>query len=327
MIVPREIIDCINNHQSFLAHAHLGPDADSVGSILAIKLGLESIGKVVNLYCEDDLPINYSFLPSITSIQKMELIGALTQNYDVYLTLDTAKWGMVSHAQPPVIPRKLIVNIDHHPESIVAKINWVEPKAVCTSQMIYHLLKKLDIKITPEIATCILAGIINDTGTFQNTNCTPEIFILTARLQKLGADYNNTVIEISRSNSFEELKVWAALLKNLKLSPSGDFVWTTLNNEEWKACHTRASMGSFANAIISRVVGTKFGAVLVEKYPGETKGALRSRYPAIDVAQIAACLNGGGHTAAAGFRLEKNLKMAERDFLQAVSTLKSTNKL
>lgn len=327
MIVPHEIIDCINNHQSFLAHAHLGPDADSVGSILAVKLGLESIGKVVNLYCEDSLPVNYAFLPSISSIQTMDIAGALTQNYDIYLTIDTAKWALSNHQEPPVIPNKPIMNIDHHPESIKANFNWINSKASCSTQMIYHLLIKLRITITPEIATCLLAGIINDTGTFQNTNCTPEIFRLTATLQKLGADYNHAVIEIARSNSFEELKVWTALLKNLRLSPDGDFVWSTLNNEEWKACHTSAKLGSFANAVISRVTGTKFGAILVEKHPGTTKGSLRARYPETDVAQIAALLNGGGHAAAAGFRLEKNVKMAERDFLQAVGTLKSTNKL
>ena len=328
MKVPKEIIDLFEQKQSFIAHAHLGPDADSVGSILALKLGLESIGKVVHLYCEDELMSNLSFLPGINSIQKTDMASALTLNHDVYISLDTAKWSLATHSQPAIMPSCPVINIDHHPDSTIhAQYSWIKTQAACSTQLVYELLKALKIVITPDIATCILAGILSDTGTFQNTNTNDQIIRLTIRLRRIGADYNRCVIEIARSIQFEELKVWMILLKNLQLSPDNSFVWTTLNHEEWRACNTKASLGGFANAILARVMGTKFGAILTEKEKGVTKGSLRSRYLDMNIAQIAQCLGGGGHTASAGFRIEKSLASAEKDFLSVVNRLKALNKL
>lgn len=328
MEVPSQIIEAINKYDSFIGHTHLGPDPDSVGSSLALKIGLESIGKVVYLFCEDDLPRMTSFLSGVDEIEVTGIDNALTRKFDAYLCVDTAKWGLVTHREPLVKPRGPIINIDHHPDnSVKAQVSWINPEASSASEMVYHVLKSLNIEITAEIATCLACGILYDTEVFQNTNTTPAVLRLIADLQDIGANYNRCLVEITRSYQMEELKVWALLLQNLKISPDASFVWTTIDAEEWSAFPAKSNVGNFADALVRRVDGTDFGAVLVEKKAGLTKGSIRARLSDVDISQIAHELNGGGHLAAAGFRLEKSLKLAEADFLRVIANLKSNNKI
>ena len=94
MSVPTPVLKAIIENDSFLAHAHLGPDADSIGSTLALKLGLESVGKVVHIYCEDTIPEFASFLPHVDQFAVSTLEDApKIYDADIY-SLDSAKWGL-----------------------------------------------------------------------------------------------------------------------------------------------------------------------------------------------------------------------------------------
>ena len=193
--------------------------------------------------------------------------------------------------------------------------------------MVFHLLNELEIDITPQIATCLLFGILGDTGAFQNLNTDSNSLRIAAILKDKGGDYIQCLIELTRSQEFLELKAWQPLLENLTLSSDGSFVYSTLSPEEIASLEKSPQIGLFANAIIGKINGTKFGAVLAEKQSGITKGALRSRHPDTDVTLIARLLSGGGHPGAAGFRLLKPLKEAKQDFLNAVEYLQKQGKI
>jgi len=328
MKAPQDIIDLVNSYSNFLAHIHLGPDADSVGSALALKIGLESVGKVVRLYCEDSIPEELRFLPQTESIEKIKMSLSLTYPYDVYLALDTANWSLASTNSRKANIRKPVVNIDHHPDNqIKSKYTWIEAEGSSTAEMVYFLLKALDIDITVNIATCLTAGIICDTDTFQNSNSSADALNLVAKFQTLGVNYHYCVTQIARSLRFEEVKTWSILLENLKYSDDKSFVWSTLPYDQWRNSPCDIRLGVFANAIISRIKDTDFGAVLIEKEPGTTKGSIRARKPKLDVSQIAHLLHGGGHLASASFCLNQSLVQAEAEFLRTVNHLKSLSKL
>lgn len=328
MPVPNDLITFINETDSFLAHAHIGPDPDSVGAILSFKLGLESIGKVVHLFSEDEPPSTVRFLPAFSTIDHIDLLNALTLPHDAYVSLDTAKWELASHYRPIPTITSPIINIDHHPDNnISAQFSWLDPGMSSASEMVYHLLIALKVPIIPQIATCLLSGILYDTDFFQNTNTTPSVHRLVADLEESGADYNRCLVEIGRSYQFSELRLWSILLKNFQIAPDNSFVWSTLSYSEWQTLTPGSKPGGFANAIISRVDGTDFGALLTEKNPGITKGSLRARRPGVDISKIAHHLNGGGHQASSGFLIEKPLKEAEKEFLSVVSRLKALGEI
>jgi len=324
--IPKSIIDAIGSNTTFLAHAHLGPDPDSVGSILALKLGLEQIGKTVFLFCEDDLPPSVLFLASSQDIEKIDIVSALTYSFDSYIALDTAAWKLVTHHKPFPIISKPIINIDHHPDNnIKANWSWIDPKASAVCEMTYVLLKTLGVDITADIATALLLGILHDTDKFQNRNTNATTLKLCAELIKLGGRYQYCITELARSLNLKQLKAFAFLLGKLKLSEDKKFIYVSVNYEQFQALNVKEELGSFANAFLGRVAQTDFGALLVEKQPGIVKGYLRSRND-FDVSLIAHQIGGGGHQAASGFRLEKTLALAEQEFLSAVASLKKKTK-
>ncbi len=329
MNIPSNLLKAITQNNSFIAHAHLGPDADSIGSTLALKLGLESIGKVVTIYCEDEIPDFANFLPQINTFE----IGSMREIFasnpaDVYLSLDSAAWKLVTHDLPIPDLRLPLINIDHHPSNQLSRdLSWIDPQSSSTAEMVFHLLNELEINITSEIATCLLFGILGDTGAFQNLNTDGNSLRVAALLIDKGASYSHCVVELTRSHPFADLQVWSRLLKNLQISTDGSFVYTSLSSQDIEELGHSPQIGLFANSIIGKVKGTKFGAVLIEKKPNSVKGAIRARSTETDVSQIAALINGGGHPGAAGFKIEKPLKDAITDFLNAVEHLQKQGKI
>lgn len=328
MKMDKKIIEAFEKGESFLTHVHLGPDPDSVASVLALKLGLESLGKRVRVFCEGVITDNFLFLPGAYEIQIQRMDEALSLNFDTYVTMDTAKWNLATRMiQIPEI-HQTVINLDHHPDNTIkTKYSHIDGASPCTTLIIDQLFKQLKVKMTPEIATCILYGILGDTGVFQNFGTTSESIRIAADLIDQGGDYQGCMSALTRSYTIDHLKAIALMIKNLNKSEQGDYIWMTINAKEWQQFDKTTDIGGMANQYAGKIEGTLFGATLVEKEAGVTKGAIRSHRPDIDVAQIARLLGGGGHKGAAGFRVEKNLKNAEKEFLKAVSYLKSKGKL
>jgi phosphoesterase RecJ-like protein len=324
MKINPEIITTLKDKRSFLGHVHLSPDPDTIGSVLALKLALEGEGKVVNLFCEDPLIEAAAFLPEVGSIKQTSMASALKQNHEVYLCLDTAKWELATHNQHR--PEAPVVVVDHHPDnSINTPLHWLDVGASSTAQMVYQLIKALELKVTPQIATCLLFGLLGDTGMFQHTNTSKSDFILTAELVELGADYHQTVLHLARSYSAVDLASMGKALERIKLSDDGSFALMSLDFKAAKSLSGEPRVGYIANQFAGRISGTQFGAVLVEKKPGVTKGSLRSRLGEFDVSRIARELGGGGHKNSASFKLELAYKEAEKEFMAAVAKVKKQN--
>lgn len=326
MKIPQLILDTILNKETFLAHAHISPDPDSVGSILALKMGLESIGKTVNLFCEDPIKEPINFLPGIENIEAINMNNALTISHDIYLCLDTAKWELSTHNRPLPKMRCPVINIDHHPDNnIKTNLKFINPKASSACEIVYFLLKTLGVTITPEISTCLLVGTLHDTHGLQNSNVNAKVLRFVAKLTDLGGNYQQCMTAITRSYSLENFITWSLFLSKTKINKDKKFIWICIDNKQYKLLDS-PSPGGFADFFLGRVLNTNFGAMLLEKKPGLTQGYLRSR-TGTDVSLIAHMLNGGGHKAASGFRIEKPAAQAEKDFLSVINSLQERGKI
>lgn len=320
MSTLEEIAKKIEDNSVFVIHCHTSPDPDTIGSVLGLKLALESIGKIVHAYCEDEIIAVARFLPGVDDIQKISMREALTYKYDQYISLDTAKWDLCTHGSDR--PTGEVINIDHHPDNVIqAKYSFVDPKSASTAQMIMRLIELLKIEITEDIATCLLFGILGDTGVFQNTNTDSRCFGDTQRLLEFGAHYHECVLHLTRSYIYEDIRLWGNILKDFKISPDRRYVWATLGHDDYQKLDGGVKVGLIANNFAGRIEGTLFGAVIVEKDKGYTRGSLRSRIPDFDVSSIARLLGGGGHKASASFMIEEGLEKAEQKFLKAVKSV------
>jgi bifunctional oligoribonuclease and PAP phosphatase NrnA len=320
MSTLQEIAKKIEDSASFVIHCHTSPDPDTIGSVLGLKIALESIGKIVHAYCEDEIIHVARFLPEVDNIAKMSMREALTFKHDSYLSLDTAKWELCTHGSNR--PQDNIINIDHHPDNqIKAKLSLIDPESASTAQIILRLIQELNIEITEDIATCLLFGLLGDTSVFQNTNTNTKCFDDAQFLTHHGARYHECVLHLTRSYIAEDMRSWGVLLQNIKLSEDRRYAWMTLDHESYQSLEGDTKIGVMANNFAGRVNGTLFGAVIIEKDKGVTKGSLRSRIPDFDVSQIAHLLGGGGHPASSSFMIEEPLEQAEQKFLKAVKSV------
>lgn len=317
--IKKDILDS----KSILMHCHTSPDPDSIGSVLGLKLALEKIGKVVNVYCEDNIIRIANFLPDNDKIEQITMSNALTYPHDLYLALDTAKWELATHREPVISPNKgKTIVIDHHPDNnIDVNKKYIDSTAASTAQIILQLLKEMDIEVDSEIATCLLFGLLGDTNVFQNTNTDRKCFEAVTELVDYGAHYHEAVLHLTRSYIAQDLRTWGRLLQHLTVSTDGHYAFMTLDHDEYQSLEGDTKIGVMANNFAGRIEGTYFGAVVIEKHPGITKGSLRSRVPEFDVSKIAHLLGGGGHKASASFEIKKPLKEAKKDFLKAVQSV------
>jgi len=180
MKVPIELIEVLKKEKQFLIASHINPEGDAVGSSLALAEGLRQLGKNTIVYLKNGLPEVYEFVP-----HKELITDVLDKTYlsdAVFVLVDCNEPKRIG-LESSEISAKLTIVIDHHEtRREYGQIKWIEPDSPATGLMIYYLLKKLQVQITPEIATNLYMAIAVDTGTFRYDNTTAETLRVAAEL-------------------------------------------------------------------------------------------------------------------------------------------------
>lgn len=206
-----------------------------------------------------------------------------------------------------------IVNIDHHTgNDYFGKVNWVDLTATSTAEILVALLEALGqgkSLLDEQIATCLLAGIITDTGSFQNTNTTPKSLTVAAQLVAAGAHQQEIVKRIYKTKSLSTLKLWGIILSRLSSEPER-FVWSIVEEDDFSTIGaSEEETAGVVDELLKNAPGIDF-ALLISEKQGSVRGNLRAAKPNVDVAKIAAIFEGGGHTQASGFQIP-NTKLAQ----------------
>ncbi|MCS7191565.1 MAG: bifunctional oligoribonuclease/PAP phosphatase NrnA [Armatimonadetes bacterium] len=325
MKVPKEILDILLSSDKILIASHVSPEGDAIGSALALTLGLEKLGKVVEVVCHNGVPKRYEFLPKA---EKVKIEPSFEPK--LLILVDCAELNRAD------LPKEFRQNanlpmlvIDHHPKKHGRKsenqIEWVNPNAAATAEMIYELLKALKIPMTVEIATCLYAGIISDTGVFHFRNTKPRTLRLAALLLGYGVDPQDLAYRVWEVRSFEATKLLARMLKRAKFEPEIGLSWSVLTEKDFaQTATTDEDTENFVN-FLRAVDGAKVAVLFREVKRNFVKVSLRSKED-VDVAAIARQFGGGGHQAAAGCKLNLALHAVVKQVLSEVrKTLKNLN--
>jgi len=165
---------------------HVNPDGDSIGSLLALGLGLGSLGKKVYMLCQDKIPLNYRSLPGADRI-----IKTIDKHLDLAIAVDCSVIDLLDKNIPVFKKAKSILEIDHHEfRRLFGDMQIVDPKAFAVGELIYLLLKKMNIKITRSIAENLLTSLIVETNLFKLPNTTSTIFRVCTELLKTGVSFS-----------------------------------------------------------------------------------------------------------------------------------------
>src|SRR5919199_6068223 len=180
------VADAIRSHDRFLLTTHENPDGDALGSLLAMKLALDQLGKdcVMVLYGDAPLPGEYTFMP----LADLRRRWPEDVSERVLLALDCANESRI--ADPEVLGRvPLTIDLDHHHDnSRFGDLNLIVPDASSTGEVLRDLFRELDVELTPDIAEPLYIALVTDTGRFQYTNTTPKALRLAAELVEAGAN-------------------------------------------------------------------------------------------------------------------------------------------
>ena len=309
----RRVAETLLYYPSCLIATHINPEGDAIGSQLALAMALEQFGKTVYCYDRDGVPEICRFLPTWERVHRE--LPAEIPPLVIYVDADRLERCNLSVAQ--LSSARDFVRIDHHSGGMnEGLLTIVDPTAAATGELIYALLPALGARVTPQIATCLLAALMVDTGRFSYTNTTPTTLHTAAELVAAGADLTTIVDWTWGRVSFPASKLLGFALSSLQLSPNGQVAWAVLRQEDFQSVNANAEDTEGIIDHIRAVRDIQVGALFSEK-TGLVRVSLRSN-GAVDVARIARFFNGGGHAKAAGLTYEGLIEHAVCDVLQAI---------
>jgi phosphoesterase RecJ-like protein len=305
-----EVLRHIHHRSSFLLTSHARPDGDAVGSVLACREILRKMGKHADAVLHDGVPRIYEQLPFASEVVHA---NSVSNGYEAALVLEC---DSVQRTRLAGLDQLFLISIDHHLSGKpFAHVNWIDPGAVATAEMVYRLACAAGVKITPEIATCLYTAVLTDTGSFMFEGTNAHTFDLARELVIAGADPVRCARSIYFAHSTAKMRLLGAALSNLHREGNMAWIWATQQQMDQAGANEEDCEGLVNYALSIKDVEI---AVFFRELPdGRWRASLRSK-GGVDVAAVAECFGGGGHQCASGCSLEGPLSVAVSRLLQEV---------
>lgn len=308
-----QVAAALRGASACLIATHINPEGDAIGSMLALALALEQHGVQVTCYDRDGVPEICRFLHTWERV----VTEVPAEIPPLLIIVDADRPERCNLTPEQVAAAQTIVRVDHH---ITTTPNLgpalVDTHAAAAGELVFALLPLLDARMTPEIATCLMAALMVDTGRFCYSNTTPRTHQIAAELLEAGADVP-TITEWTWGRvSFASAKLHGYALSTLQLSPDGRISWAVLRSEDYRAAGADPADTEGIIDSVRNVKDVDVAALFTERN-GAVRVSLRSRGP-VDVAAIARKFKGGGHVKAAGITYDGTLDAAVCAVLDAI---------
>jgi len=317
-------IDRLRHAESVILTTHVKPDADGLGSVLALASWLQREGKTVRIIVPTAPPEKYAFLDPAGVVEvagRDAKIPAIPQA-DLVVVVDTCTWQQLEGMEPLVAEAGAeVLVIDHHQtRDAVASLELIDPTAPAAAVLVYQLLLRAGATIDAEIATNLFVGLAGDTDWFRLPNVEADTLRQAADLVAAGAVPWDIHARMNQSDSLSKVRLWGLAVATLH--PALDGRATVMHVTRAMFREAGAGPGDTENLInvCLQVRGILAGVMLVEADPGEIRLSLRC-VPGVNVLQVAEAFGGGGHIRAAGARLEGTIADVEARVLKALEPI------
>ncbi len=313
----REIGELIKANDRFLLVSHVRPDGDAIGSVLALGFSLKAMGKTVTMIAEDGVPESLQFLEGSDQI---EVSPEVALDADVAFFLDTATHSRVgARSLAASTKAKTLVNIDHHISNPgYGDLNHIDAESPATGQIIYDLLRFLEMPIPAESRDAIYVAVSTDTGSFQYSATTAETYEMGADLIRRGLDVGKINAETYDSHPFRRLALMRALLNTLELTEDGQIAFWELSRQTQRDLALQPDDSEGLIDLIRGIRGVQLAAFFEELEGGQVRVSLRSKTPEFSVCDVAMEYGGGGHAMAAGIRMGEPLGQVKEKVLSSL---------
>jgi bifunctional oligoribonuclease and PAP phosphatase NrnA len=292
----------IKNSNKILLFAHSRPDGDTTSANLALYYYIKSLGKEADIACFDNTP---GYLKGIASYEFKHPDDLDLESYDSVIAADSVERGF-EKIKDKFSENQAIILLDHHPDiSMKGDVKIVDSNYSSASEIIFDYFEFFKIKISSQIATLLLMGILADTGNLQHSNTNPKVMHAAAELLNRGALVSKIFKTVTAGNKFSTLKLWGRALEKAKINQKTGMIATAVTMRDLEECDASYDDTAEISSILNTVPETTFSLVLSEREKGVVKGSLRSeKYKGADVSKIAHQFGGGGHKLASGFEVK-----------------------
>lgn len=303
------LISAIRAAESIALVCHVSPDGDTVGSALALRLGLMTMGKEVTLFCQDKIPGVLGFLPGV---EEFLLPENAPGDVDLLLCVDVSDEKRMGRC---ILLREWAAHtaqVDHHGTNTrYCEVNCVDGDAPANCLIVYELLERLGCTITADMALCLAVGLSTDTGHLTYASTTPEAYRVMGELVEAGADIAEAYRRLYRERPPRQVALLAKALDSLTFHAQGRITSIALTRQDFADC---GALPEDAEIIVNYgldVEGVSMCVFAREQPDGQVKLSLRAVAPH-RVNGVAQHFGGGGHAQAAGATVSLTLDEAVR---------------
>ncbi len=299
----RSVFEWLRERRNILVLTHERPDGDAFGCLYGAVAALQNSGGIASLgRVEVQLPRRYvDLFPRLKAIKISSKSNSLPEDVDGILCLDASDRDRVVPANLP--DRISLCNVDHHQDNTrFGDINWVDPKAAATAQMLAVLFDAAGW-LTAPVADCLLCAMLTDTGGLRFPNTTPAALRVTAHLCERGARYAAIMDGLFFNEPIERRRLEAHLMETAVPEVGGRLLYAVLDSSEIRRRGLRPAELEGLIDVLRSVEGVQI-ACLIQPGDDAVRLSLRARSAKTPVNGIAQQLGGGGHPLAAGARME-----------------------
>ncbi|MCH8830744.1 MAG: bifunctional oligoribonuclease/PAP phosphatase NrnA, partial [Planctomycetes bacterium] len=291
----------LENHQRFVLSSHVRPDADALGSELAVAALLNEMGKSVRIVNPSATPEHLLFLDPEKRVKKIGEGMSVEEaaDTDVYIVLDTSAWVQlqdVGKALKRTSAQKVL--IDHHVSSDdLGAAEFKDTTAEATGSLVFEMMRALKYTIPTAAATPLFAAIATDTGWFRFSSTRSETMRIAADLIDLGAKPNLIYELLYERCTLARLRLTGRVLARMEVANEGRVASIWVSQQDFIATGSRpVDTEDLVNECL-RIAGTECAFIAIEQLNGRIKVSFRSRTN-LNVAAVAEQFGGGGHKQA-----------------------------
>jgi len=302
------VAEAIRNASRVTAICHENPDADTLGSALALRMAAERLGKQAEVVAADPVPPSLAHLPGASEVRT---VPQLEPDVAVILDGPLSRTGAVATDAAEWLSRARIVNIDHHVsnDGKAAVAAWIDPQAAATCEMVALLIPDLGVEIDVAIATVLTAGIVQDTHTFSHPNATPRTLRVAADLVAAGAPLSAIHHSIYADKAFGTLALWGQIMAGMAQRRAGRIVFATMTTGMLAETGTDPVASEGFIDLLATTKVADITTLIKEVDDSHARVSVRTSSRA-DAVAITSVFGGGGHARAAGCSIDAPLAEA-----------------
>lgn len=305
------ILEEIKKAEKIVILTHENPDGDAIGSSLAMYMALKEMGKNPDLIIPE-LPRVYKFMPCADEIKKEG-----KEEYDLAIAVDSATIKMLNGFSNYFEEAKVKIVIDHHgTNTMYGDINFVNPDAPACAQVLIHIIEYMGVEISKDIGTCILTGIITDTGGFQYQSTTAETFEFASGLLNKGVNVSDIYKRVMNTKSRANFELRKRAIDRMEFLEDGKIAITYITEKDME--EVNAESGDHEGIVEEgRAIEGVEVSIFIRETPKGFRASLRSN-DYVNVSDVCMMFGGGGHFHAAGCTIAQSLEQVKEKMINQV---------